>query len=76
MVKICCMKSAKNSEEVPRTIRLSKEVWEALDEDAGRCFRSPNKHLEALLTKWFQLGDIEIYFEQTKNIQKTKQKFK
>lgn len=50
--------------EVPRSIRLPQKVWEVLDADAKRCKRSTVKQLEALLTKWYGVDDIEIHFDK------------
>ena len=43
-----------------RSIRLPEKVWNALDEDADRCRRSSQKHLEALLVTIFGLDDVDI----------------
>lgn len=52
----------KSGDKKTKSIRLSEKVWEALDKDAKRCFRDSTSQLEALLTKWFKLGDVEIHF--------------
>ena len=48
-----------DSEKV-RSIRLPEYVWNALDEDAARCRRSSQKHLEALLLTFYDMQDVEI----------------
>ncbi len=48
-----------DSEKV-RSIRLPEYVWDALDEDAARCRRSSQKHLEALLLTFYDMQDVEI----------------
>jgi hypothetical protein len=50
--------------EVPRSIRLPQKLWDKLDADAKRCKRSTVKQLEALLTKWYGVDDIEIRFDK------------
>lgn len=40
-----------------RSIRLPKHVWEALDKDAKRCRRSPVRHLEAMLVRYYDLEE-------------------
>lgn len=54
--------------EVARSIRLPHKVWLALDEDARRCKRSSVKHLEALLTQWYGIEDIQIYFNPEERV--------
>jgi hypothetical protein len=46
-------------EIVPNTIRLPRKVWEAIDHEARRLFRSRNKHLEAVLTERYDLQDSD-----------------
>ncbi len=48
-----------DSEKV-RSIRLPEYVWDALDEDATRCRRSSQKHLEALLLTFYDMQNVEI----------------
>ncbi len=43
-----------------RTFRFNTKVWDALDKDAERCHRSSVKQLEAILTAYYGLGDVEI----------------
>lgn len=57
------MKGDSDKEEIARSIRLPKEVWAALDTDAKRCKRSPVRQLEALLSKWYALNDVDIHFD-------------
>lgn len=51
--------------ETPRSIRLSRDVWNRLDADAERCQRSSVKQLEAVLRKYFRISDVDINFERT-----------
>jgi hypothetical protein len=51
--------------EKPRSIRLSRDVWNRLDADAERCQRSSVKQLEAVLRKYFRISDVDINFERT-----------
>lgn len=51
--------------EAARSIRLPQKIWDALEADAKRCKRSAVKQLEALLTKWFHLDDVEIHFDNS-----------
>lgn len=44
----------------PRSIRMPPEVWRALDEDARRCRRSATKQIEAILTVYYGLDDVEL----------------
>lgn len=47
--------------ETQRSIRFPKYVWDALDNDAKRCRRSPVRQLESILIKYLELPeDIEI----------------
>lgn len=46
--------------EIVRSIRMPKDVWDALDQDAERCRRSSVKQLEAVLTVYYGLADIEL----------------
>lgn len=43
-----------------KSIRLPKELWEALEADAGRCVRSDNGQIQAILTVYYQMGDVEL----------------
>lgn len=46
---------------VVRSIRLPAYVWQALDDDAQRCRRSPVRQLEALLVRYYDLdSNIDI----------------
>jgi hypothetical protein len=47
-------------EEIPRSIRFPKELWDAIDEDAQRCRRSSVKQMEAVLTAYYGLEDVEL----------------
>ncbi len=46
--------------EKSRSIRLDESIWDVLDEDAARCRRSSQKHLEALLLTFYEMEDVEI----------------
>jgi hypothetical protein len=45
---------------INRNLQLPKYVWDALDEEAERCGRSGVKQLLALLTAYYNLGDVEL----------------
>jgi hypothetical protein len=45
----------KNTAPKARSIVLPIYVWEALDEDAGRCRRSATKQIEAILVRLYNL---------------------
>lgn len=45
---------------VNRNLQLPRSIWDALDRDAARCGRSAVKQLWALLTAYYNLGDIEL----------------
>lgn len=55
-----------DTEETPRSIRFPKTLWQALDTDAKRCKRSSVKQLEALLTTYYEIGNVEINKEKLK----------
>ena len=58
-----------------RSIRFPQKVWAALEGDAKRCKRSAIKQLEALLSKWYGLEDVEIPFEMSAGVsRKNKEK--
>lgn len=46
--------------DVPRSIRFSSRLWDAIDQDARRCKRSSQKHLEAILELFYDIQDVEI----------------
>lgn len=46
--------------ETPRSIRFPAKLWKAIDEDAKRCKRSAVKQLEAILSLYYDLSDVEI----------------
>lgn len=52
------------AEEIPRSIRFPKELWDAIDEDAQRCKRSAVRQMEAVLTAYYGLEDIDINVQQ------------
>lgn len=41
-------------------IRFPKSLWQAIDADAQRCRRSSVKQMEAVLSAYYELGDVEI----------------
>lgn len=47
-------------EDIPRSIRFPKELWDAIDADAQRCKRSSVKQMEAVLSAYYEIGDVEI----------------
>jgi hypothetical protein len=49
-----------SEDEVTRSIRFPRRLWDAIDEDAKRCRRSSLKQIEALLTVYYDLDNIEI----------------
>lgn len=48
------------NEDIPRSIRFPKTLWEAIDADAQRCKRSAVKQMEAVLTAYYKLEEVEI----------------
>ncbi len=52
-----------------RNIRFPQEIWDAVDADARRCKRSAVKHLEALLTVYYDLGNVEMDNSRLNSIQ-------
>jgi 23S rRNA maturation-related 3'-5' exoribonuclease YhaM len=48
------------NDDIPRSIRFPKKVWDAIDADAQRCKRSSVKQMEAVLTAYYQLEDVEL----------------
>jgi len=46
--------------DVARSIRFTSRLWDAIDQDAKRCKRSSQKHLEAILETYYQIADVEI----------------
>lgn len=48
------------NEDVPRLIRFPAGLWQAIDADAKRCKRSAVKQMEAVLSAYYKLGDVEI----------------
>lgn len=46
--------------EQPRSIRFPQSLWDAIDRDAMRCGRSSVKQMEALLSVYYGLRDVEI----------------
>ena len=48
------------NDDIPRSIRFPKKVWDAIDADAQRCKRSSVKQMEAVLSTYYQLEDVEL----------------
>ncbi len=48
------------NDDIPRSIRFPKKVWDAIDADAQRCKRSSVKQMEAVLTTYYKLEDVEL----------------
>ena len=48
------------NEDIPRSIRFPKNLWDAIDADATRCKRSAVKQMEAVLTAYYNLEDVEL----------------
>lgn len=44
--------------DVPRSIRFSSRLWDAIDQDARK--RSSQKHLEAIVELFYDIQDVEI----------------
>jgi len=47
-------------EPVGKLIKLSEATWNALAADAERCKRSSTKQLEAILTAYYGLDNVEL----------------
>jgi predicted DNA-binding protein len=50
-------------EEIPRSIRFPRKLWEAIDQDAKRCRRSSVKQLEAILLSYYEIEDVDLHRE-------------
>ena len=48
------------NDDIPRSIRFPKKVWDAIDADAQRCKHSAVKQMEAVLTTYYGLEDVEL----------------
>ena len=48
------------SKTLGRTFYFEKSLWAKLDEDASRCKRSSTKQLEAILTAYYNVGDVAL----------------
>ncbi|HXG66502.1 MAG TPA: hypothetical protein VNO70_15490 [Blastocatellia bacterium] len=51
---------AAEKEQVQVLVRLSAEVYNALERDAKRCRRSNTKQVEAILTAYYELENVEL----------------
>jgi hypothetical protein len=58
MLNLAAMKKTEGKHK--RLIELPMELWNALDAEAERCRRTPLKHLDALLTVYFRIGNVEL----------------
>lgn len=43
-----------------RPLRLPQQLFAAIDKDAARCRRSANKQIEAILTAYYQIDEVEL----------------
>lgn len=50
-------------DEIPRSIRFPRKLWEAIDQDAKRCRRSAVKQLEAILLSYYEIEDVDLHKE-------------
>lgn len=48
------------NDEVARSIRFPKSLWDAIDEDARRCKRSAVKQMESVLAAYYELEDVDL----------------
>jgi hypothetical protein len=48
------------NEDIPRSIRFPKRLWDAIDGDAQRCKRSSVKQMEAVLSAYYGLEDVDL----------------
>ena len=55
------MEKTKKGDQPRRTIVLPEELWQRLDDDAVRCFRSANGHIEAILSAIFLSADTSLH---------------
>ena len=47
-------------DDKPRSIRFPEKLWNAIDVDAKRCKRSAVKQMEAVLTAYYGLDEVNI----------------
>lgn len=52
---------SKKSELPRRTVVLSEALWQALDADAERCYRSVNGQIEAVLSAIYLNADTTLH---------------
>ncbi len=50
--------------EQPRSIRFPQSLWDTLDRDAARCGRSSVKQMEALLSAYYGLRNVELDYDR------------
>lgn len=48
------------NDDVARSIRFPKNLWDAIDEDARRCKRSSVRQMEAVLAAYYELEDVDL----------------
>jgi hypothetical protein len=48
------------SDDVARSIRFSKRLWDTIDNDAKRCKRSSSKQMEAILEAYYDLSNVDL----------------
>lgn len=46
--------------EVARTVRFDAKLWDEIDRDAQRCMRSSVKQMEAVLSAYYRLRNVEL----------------
>jgi len=49
-----------SDEEKPRSIRFPESLWRAIDVEAKKCKRSAVKQMEAVLTAYYGLDNVEL----------------
>lgn len=64
------MAQDQNTEEVSRSIRMPKYIWDALDADADRCDRSSVGQIRALLRMFYFNEDVEIEREKLQSLER------
>lgn len=47
-------------DEKPRSIRFPQALWDAIDRDAMRCKRSAVKQMEAVLSEYYRIANVEL----------------
>lgn len=57
-----------------RSIRFPIDLWKAIDEDAKRCKRSSVKQMEAVLSAYYGLEDVDLNRQKLEMIGEIKPK--